>query len=104
MKTLVLLVAGLALCSLACLAGEYLMNEEVAYGLRVTFSEPVTITHFGDVLMTVSPLGEATEFVFSGAELLAWVGHGLAWEPATARIVSHEWLSPEVPQIRTGCN
>jgi len=74
-------------CSAYCLAGEYLVNEEVAYRLRVTFTEPVTLTYFGDVLLEVSPPeGESDEFLFSGAELPAWVGHGLAWTPATARI------------------
>jgi len=91
MKRLVLM-AAVVLVSIPILAGEYLMNEEVAFGLRVTFSEPVTITHFGDVLDVMSPEGEATEFVFSGAELPAWVGHGLAWTPASARIVDYEWL------------
>jgi len=93
MRRALLLAIGLVLCSMPTLAGEYLMNEEVAYGLRVTFSEPVTLTYFGDVLMQVSPEGEAAEFLFSGAELPAWVGHGLAWTPASARIVDYEWLA-----------
>ena len=87
------ILAAVVLCSIPTLAGEYLINEEAAYGLRVTFSEPVTLTYFGDVLMQVSPEGEATEFVFSGAELPAWMGHGLAWTPATARIAEFAWLS-----------
>ena len=91
------LLAVLGFLSLSLFAGEYLMNEETAYGLRVTFTEPVTLTHFGDVLMTVSPEGESTEFVFSGAELPAWVGHGLAWKPATARLASYDWLTETPP-------
>jgi len=83
-------------CSAYCLAGEYLVNEEVAYGLRVTFTEPVTLTYFGDVLLEVSPPeGESGQFLFSGAELPAWVGHGLAWTPTSARITSYEWLSQQ---------
>ena len=93
MSRVIVVALGSVLCSISVLAGEFLMNEEIAYGLRVTFSKPVTITHFGDVLMTVSPQGQATEFIFSGAELPAWVGHGLAWEPTTARIASCEWLT-----------
>ena len=93
MRRALLLAIGLVLCSMPTLAGEYLMNEEVAYGLRVTFSEPVTLTYFGDVLMQVSPEGEAAEFVFSGAELPAWVGHGLAWVPTSTHIISHEWFA-----------
>jgi len=92
MKRLVLLVAVLLL-SFPTLAGEYLMNEEVAYGLRVTFSEPVMITHFGDVLMAASPEGPATEFVFSGGELQPWVGHWLIWEPAYATLDRAIWIA-----------
>jgi len=102
MNRVIVVALGLALCSVPVLAGEFLMNEEVAYGLRVTFSEPVTLSYFGDVLTVVSPQGEASAFTFSGAELPPWVGHGLAWTPATARILSHEWLavppSVEIPE------
>ena len=85
----------LGVVSSLCLAGEFLMNEEVAYGLRVMFSEPVTLTRFGDVLNEVDPSDESDTFVFTGAELPAWVGHGLAWTPTSARITSYEWLSRE---------
>ncbi len=78
--------------STASFAGEYLMNEEIAFGLRVEFSEPVLITGFGDILTTVEPEAKAKEFVFSGAELPPWVGHWLNWEPESARLVSHLWL------------
>jgi len=93
MKRFASVSVALVFLTLPVAAGEYLMNEEVAYGLRVTFSEPVTVTHFGDVLMTMMPQGEASEFMFYGAELPAWVGHGLMWAPASARIVDYEWLS-----------
>jgi len=82
-------------CSAYCLAGEFLMNEEAAYGLRVVFSEPVTLTWFGDVLIEVDPMDESNTFLFSGAQLPAWAGHGLAWTPASARITSYEWLSQQ---------
>jgi len=93
MRRAALTVVAVVLLSISVLAGEYLINESVAYGLRVTFTEPVTLTYYGDVLLEVSPEGEADEFVFSGAELPAWVGHGLAWTPTTARIVESAWLS-----------
>jgi hypothetical protein len=95
MKTLALLGLGLMLCSACVFAGEYLMNDtgEAVTGLCVVFSEPVRITSFGDVLLSVDPLGVSIEFVFSGAELEAWGGHWLNWEPASARIMSYEWLS-----------
>jgi len=103
MNRVIVVALGLALCSVSVLAGEFLMNEEVAYGLRVTFSEPVMLGYFGDVLTVVSPRGEAAVFTFSGAELPPWVGHGLAWTPATARITSYEWLSvPPLVEIPEG--
>ena len=101
MKTLVLLAVGLMLCSTPVFAGEYLMNDtgETVTGLRVVFSEPVSITGFGDVLLSVDPQGESIEFIFSGGELEAWGGHWLNWEPTTATLVEYEWLdeSPPVP-------
>jgi hypothetical protein len=94
MRTLGLLAVGLMLCSTFVFAGEYLMNdtEEVAVGLCVIFSEPVKITSFGDVLITVTPQGEASEFVFSGGAVESWGGHWMNWEPAVATLVSHEWI------------
>jgi len=92
-KINLLLLIGLLCISLSSLAGEYLMNEDVALGLRVVFSEPVTITGFGDVFTTVDPQGEATEFMFSGGELPAWVGHWFNYAPATARVIEYEWLN-----------
>lgn len=85
----------LALCSIPVLAGVYLMNDtgETVYGLRVEFSEPVTITGFGDVLATVEPTEESTEFTFTGGALEAWGGHWFNWKPASAVITENEWLS-----------
>lgn len=101
MKALALLAVGLMFCSACAFAGEYLMNDtgEAVTGLRLVFSEPVCITSFGDVLLSVDPRNESIEFVFSGGELEAWGGHWLNWEPATATIVEYEWLdeSPSVP-------
>ncbi|MHA1858682.1 MAG: hypothetical protein ACTSUU_04465, partial [Candidatus Thorarchaeota archaeon] len=62
-------------------------------GLTVTFSEPVTITSFGDVLMTAEPTGESTTFTFSGGEVSPSSGEWLNWVPASARLVGHEWLT-----------
>jgi hypothetical protein len=95
MKKVALLVAGLVLFSIPLFAGEYLMNDTGAtvYGLRVVFSEPVTLAGFGDVLMTVKPVGESTEFVFFGGELGSWAGHWFNWEPASALLMNHEWLT-----------
>ena len=84
---------GVLFFSLCVLAGEYVMNEDAARGLRVVFSEPVFITGFGDVLANVTPEGEASEFTFYGGELEPWVGHWMSWKPATAVLVRSEWLS-----------
>jgi len=98
MKSIVLVVAGLAVCSLPLVAGDYLTNEEEALGLRVVFSEPVTITGFGDVFYMVEPTHQASEFIFSGGELEPWTGHWLTWKPASGTIVEHEWLD-EIPAV-----
>lgn len=93
-KALVLLVGVLVLWSLPTLAGEYLMNDTggTVFGLRVVFAEPVEITGFGDVLLSVEPSGESSEVVFSGGELEAWEGHWLNWEPSGVPITRHEWI------------
>lgn len=102
MRKVALLVIGLVCCSVALFAGEYLMNDtgQTVYGLRVTFSEPVRITASGDVLTTVKPSGESTEFTFTGGEVSTSGGHWLNWEPPSALIRSLEWLAqdPEMPQ------
>jgi hypothetical protein len=99
MKKTALLVIGLVLLSIPSLAGEYLVNDtgEMVYRLRVVFSEPVELTGFGNILVTVQPLGESAEFAFSGCELEAWDGHWLNWEPVTATLDSHEWLTNAPP-------
>jgi len=93
MKTLALLAVVLMFCSACASAGEYLMNDtgETVTALRVVFSEPIRISSFGDVLLSVNPLGESIEFTFSGGELEAWGGHWLNWEPASAMIIDYHW-------------
>ena len=100
MRLWVAFVLVLMLASSA-FAGEYLMNDtgETVTGLRVIFSEPVTITGCGDVLMTVEPRGESTEFLFTGGEVEAWGGHWLNWEPCLATVTEYEWLSGNVKDV-----
>jgi len=95
MKKIALLVVVLFLISISSFAGEYLANEtmEAAYGLQVIFSEPVTITDFGDSLMVVKHTGVATEFVFSGGEVGSLEGQWFSWEPATAVVTRYKWLA-----------
>ena len=94
MKRVLALIAILGLWSLPLTAGEFLMNDsgETATALRVVFSEPVTITGFGDTLMDVSPPGDSTEFTFLGGQVEAWGSHWLNWEPESASLLSVEWL------------
>jgi len=65
------------------------------YGLTVTFSEPVTITGFGDVLTSVEPAGKSDTFIFLGGVLDAWDGHWLSWEPASAQLTGQVWFFTE---------
>jgi hypothetical protein len=94
-KVSLLLVIELLCISLSSLAGEVITNDTGgdATGLRVTFSEPVQITAFGDTLMAVDQTGPADEFVFSGGTVSPWGSHWMNWTPSAAQIVSHEWLT-----------
>jgi len=97
MKRVLSGIVLLALFPCSVLAGGYFMNDtgETVYGLRVEFSEPVTITSFGDVLSVVEPLGESTTFTFSGGAVEPWGAHWITWSPASASVVSQEWLSAD---------
>jgi len=69
----------------------------MVYGLQVTFSEPVQITAFGDVLMSVEPTSTSTVFTFTGGAVEVWGGHWLNWEPMSATLVSHDWITKAAP-------
>lgn len=94
MRKASLLIVGLVCLSVIVHAGEVITNDtgEDARGLRVTFSSPVLITDFGDILTSVDPLMMAYEFGFSGGVVEPWGSHWMSWAPATAEILSHEWL------------
>jgi hypothetical protein len=102
MKTLGLLLAGLLLVSLIVGAGEVITNDtgEDATGLRVSFSTPVLITAFGDILTSVDPQMLAFGFVFSGGTVEPWESHWFNYAPTTARVMETEWLAsiPTAPQ------
>jgi len=55
-------------------AGEVFMNDtgEVAKAFHIVFSEPIEITNFGGPFTDHEPLGQASEFVFSGGEAQYW--------------------------------
>jgi len=103
MKKLGLLVVVSVIISFSALAGEYLMNdtEDTVYGLHVVFSEPVTVTGFGDILTVVEPIGQSMEFTFSGGEIEAWGGHWLNWEPASAVLTRSTWEKSPVSAVHT---
>ena len=95
----------LILFSLSVAAGGYFMNDtgETVYGLRVEFSEPATITSFGDILTAVDPTGESTTFTFSGGAVEPWGDHWIIWEPGSASVASEEWLrTPPSIEIQEG--
>ena len=95
MRKLQLLLAGVLCLSVLVHAGEVITNDtgEEATGLRVTFSNPVLITEFGDILTSVDPQRLALEFVFSGGVVEPWGSHWMNWAPATASVVEYEWLT-----------
>ena len=95
MKWVSLLLVGLMCLSVVVSAGELITNDtgEYATGLRVAFSTPVLITAFGDILTNVDQEGLSYEFVFSGGTVQPWGDHWLNWAPATAQIISYEWLT-----------
>jgi len=94
MKKVGLLILGLFCVSVAALAGELITNDtgEDVTGLHVVFSTPVLITAFGDILTRVDQTSLSYEFVFSGGAVEPWGSHWLSWAPATAQIMSYEWL------------
>ena len=97
------MIVGVTIVAMPVLGGTYLTNDTgtVAIGLRVVFSEPVTITAFGDVLTDVEPDHESTEFIFSGGTLGAWEGIWFNWVPSSTTLTGHEWLT-ELPLDSSG--
>ena len=95
MKKANLLVAGLLCLSVGVFAGEVATNNtgEEATGLRVSFSTPVLITAFGDILTSVDPQMLSFEFVFSGGTVTPWESHWFNYAPATATVIETEWLN-----------
>lgn len=90
------LVALLALVwvGAAMAASEVFLNDSgaVVRAIRITFSEPVEITGFGDTFDYQSPKGKATTFVFTGTPLDEWWTFWISWNPDSASVVKTEWL------------
>jgi len=95
MKRAVSILALLILISISVFSGSCLMNDtgETVYGLRIEFSEAVTITGHGETLAAMEPAEKAAEFLFSDGAIEPGGSQWLHWEPSTARIVNWEWLT-----------
>ena len=98
MKRVSLLVVGLLCLSIVAYAGEVITNDtgEPATGLRITFSAPVIIVGFGDILTSVDSQMSASEFVFSGGTVEPWESHWFNYAPTTVSVVKVEWLTGSV--------
>jgi len=95
MRRIGLLLIGVLCLSVVVSVGEVITNNtgEDATGLRVTFSQPVLITAFGDILTSVDPQMLSFEFVFSGGTVESWGSQWFNYAPATASIIETEWLT-----------
>jgi hypothetical protein len=106
MKTVNWLVVGLLCLSVVVHAEEVITNDtgEDATGLRFSFSSPVLITAFEDILTSIDPQMLSYEFVFSGGTVEPWGSHWFNYAPATASIMGTEWLTgSQASQIPTRC-
>ena len=97
-----LLAALLAAVSLVSLAGAIYTNDtgEAAYGFRVAFESPVTITGHAGALPVQDPEGEAVVFTFSGGEVPPGGSFWLSWRPSGVRVTSFEWLTSPGQRLR----
>ena len=98
MKRIWLILVAVVGVSLVAFSGTVITNDtgEDAAGLRVTFSSPVLITSFGDALTSIDPQMLSYEFVFSGGTVTPWDSQWFNYAPATASVVSTEWLTGTV--------
>jgi hypothetical protein len=101
MKRVGLLLVGFLFLSVSIIAGEVITNDsgKDATGLRVSFSTPVLITDFGDILTSVDPQMLSYEFLFSGGTVKPWDSHWFNYIPATATVMSVEWLTSEATSV-----
>jgi len=96
--------SGIALiCAAHPAASELLMNDtgSVAYGLRVTFDKPVSVTGKGEAFARWVLQGDGSIILFGEGEVGVWGDFCFFWEPESAKILFYEWLSqpPELQEI-----
>ena len=74
---------------------EVLMNDTglVAYGLRVTFDKPVSVTGKGEAFTRWVTQEDGAVLLFGEGEVGVWGDFYFYWEPEDAAILSYEWLS-----------
>jgi len=94
--TTVVLVVGPA--HAARRAGFENNSGAVAYGLRVEFDKPVTVSEVTGPFTNWTTQNGGKVIVFLDGEAKAWANVYFSWEPEDAKISSHEWLS-EVPAL-----
>ncbi len=90
----VMLIVIIAFSSAAIAGSGVFLNDSghTARAIRITFSEPVEITGFGDGFNYQSPKGKATTFVFTGMPLNESWTFWVSWSPDSATVVKKEWL------------
>lgn len=83
----------LAACAAGGCLAESLPNAtgHQATGLRVVFSEKVTIDDHDDSLPNVSTTGKAAEITLSGGRVPVGTSFRLSWRPGNASLVDYEW-------------
>ena len=88
----IMLVVTLS-CAGTAASGVFLNDSgSAARSIRITFSEPVEITGFGDRFDYQSPKGKATTFLFTGMPLDDSWTFWASWSPDSATVVRKEWL------------
>jgi len=74
-------------------------SGQEAYGLRVVFDQPVSITRMGDTFGAWTAGEDERAVVFSDGLASTWDDFWFFWEPADAGMESVEWLTerPAIP-------
>lgn len=92
---LVLLVAAALPFMSASATGSTTLFNDVnsdAYGLRVTFTEPVSIARMGEGFARWEAEENGKTIVFFEGKIGIWGNFFFFWEPENAEVMSHHWL------------
>lgn len=79
------------------------MNDtgSVAYGLRVTFDRPVSVTDMGQGFSMWEAEETQTVILFKNGQIEPWTDFYFFWEPGEARVIGYEWIS-QIGDLGTG--